>query len=1043
MKKCLVLIILSLIFSSHLFAWRPQEMEVRVFLNSQQDYQTLYALKLNGDVYPNGEALLFVIPSELEILKSTGLKYKIERENLNEFSGKFWQSMDPTREAYHTYAEIVALTDSLATIFPDICKKFLFGTSVQGRELGALKISNNVSLDENEAEVMFDGGIHGDEIGCSENCIRFARDLCRDYGINPNITDLVNNREIWIYYMVNPDGRVMDQRYNANGVDLNRDAGYMWDGWGGSSGAFSQIESKALRDATYSRQFVVHTTYHSGTEYISCPWSYRSSQCLDFNHIIQLAGVYSSTSTYPNLEYGQGCTGMYPINGSTKDTNYVAAGAISWSMEISYNKHPPTSQIQLYYQRNVPAMLAMIEYAGYGLEGVVTDINTGEPVAAAVFINNYFPCYTDPAFGDYHKYVLPGIYDITIVANGYETQTINNVIATANNATATDFQLQPSDEDTFYGYKFTSSQIPDNNTGDEGNTPAALGEPDNINYSIGKNGWCIIDMQYPIVDGEYNDFTVYEGDSSPEGFDCFAGNSIDGPFYLAGSGSGTTEFDLSGSGLAEAQFIKIVDDGDGTATAPDAGFDLDAISTEFIQGANLVIDNYYIDDFATGNNNGILDPGEQADLYIIIRNNGTETALNIISLLSCTDQFISVIGELDPFSNIEPGGMDTSFVTIAASTGTPNGHPAHFSLDLHCNNNAFSGIYDITINIGSMPCEDFETGDFTAFNWQMGGSLDWAIDSNNAFEGIYCARSGAIGHNQTTEMSVTMDVSSGQISFYRKVSSENNYDFLQFFIDGIMQGQWSGLMGWSEDSFPVTSGNHTFKWVYDKDGNTTGGSDCAWIDKIYFPASNPTYPILYLVPTMINFGQVLIGTDSTVCFEIKNVGGGILFGNIITPDGFTVMESGGTTPVTVLDYSLIGEESQEYDLIFCPTVAQIYDDHVSVSVFPLQQEYINVYGEGVPQIGLSYPEFFTETRLLGNFPNPVGNTTMIAYQLKGIAQIQDVSIDIYNIHGNYITTIKGEKGRATLDCSQLGNGVYLYKLHHKGAVQIKKMVILK
>ena len=1043
MKKCLVLIILCLIFSSHLFAWRSQEMEVRVFLNSQQDYQTLHALKLNGDVYPNGEALLYVIPSELEILKSTELKYKIEREDLNEFSGKFWQSMDTTREAYHTYAEIVALADSLATTFPDICEKHLFGSSVQGRELGALKISDNVSMDENETEVMFDGGIHGDEIGCSENCIRFARDLCRDYSTDPYIANLIDNREIWIYYMVNPDGRVMDQRYNTNGVDLNRDAGYMWDGWGGSSGTFSQVESKALRDATYSRQFVVHTTYHSGTEYISCPWSYRSDQCPDFDHIIQLAGVYSSNSGYTNLEYGQGCTGMYPINGSTKDTNYGSAGAISWSMEISYSKHPPTSQIQTYYQYNVPAMLAIIEYAGYGLEGVVTDINTSEPIAATVFINNYFPCYTDPAFGDYHKYVLPGTYDITIVANGYETQTINNVIATANNATATDFQLQPSDEDTFYGFKFSASQIPDNNTGDEGNTPASLGEPDNINYSIGKNGWCIIDMQYPIVDGAYNDFTVYEGDISPEGFDCYVSNSMDGPFYLVGSGLGTTEFDLSGSGLSEAQFIKITDDGDGTQTAPDAGFDLDAISTEFIQGANLVIDNYYIDDSDTGNNDGVLDPGEEADLYIIIRNNGTETALNITSLLSCTDQFVSVIGELDPYSDIEPGEMDTSYVTIAASAGTPDGHPAHFSLDLHCNNNTFSCIYDIVINVGSLPCEDFETGDFSAFNWQMGGNLDWTIDSNNAYEGMYCARSGAIGNTQTTEISATMDVTSGQISFYRKVSSENSYDFLQFFIDGAMQGQWSGQMDWSQESFSVTSGTHAFKWVYDKDGNTTGGSDCVWIDNIYFPASNPTYPILYLVPTMINFGQVFIGQDSTAHFEIENVGGCTLAGTITTPDGFTVMESGGTTPVTTLGYSLTGGESQEYDLIFCPTVAQIYNEPVSVSVFPFQQEYINVYGEGVPQTGLGDPEFFNETRLFGNFPNPVRGATVISYQLKGSTQLQDVFIDIYNIHGDYVTTIQGENGRAHLDCTQLGNGVYLYRLHHEDAVQIKKMVILK
>ena len=88
--------------------------------------------------------------------------------------------------------------------------------------------------------------------------------------------------------MVNPDGRVHDVRYNANGVDLNRDWGYMWDAWGGSPGAFSQIESQNLRSCMYSNQFVVHTTYHSGDEFISMPWSYRPNQPNDWNHIYQL-----------------------------------------------------------------------------------------------------------------------------------------------------------------------------------------------------------------------------------------------------------------------------------------------------------------------------------------------------------------------------------------------------------------------------------------------------------------------------------------------------------------------------------------------------------------------------------------------------------------------------------------------------------------------------------------------------------------------------------------------------------------------------------
>ncbi|NNG27375.1 MAG: T9SS type A sorting domain-containing protein, partial [Ignavibacteriaceae bacterium] len=74
----------------------------------------------------------------------------------------------------------------------------------------------------------------------------------------------------------------------------------------------------------------------------------------------------------------------------------------------------------------------------------------------------------------------------------------------------------------------------------------------------------------------------YEGDTSPEIYYCYAGQTIDGPWILLGTGNGTTQFDLSTSGLANAQFFKIVDDGDGTANVPDAGFDLDAIETTAI-----------------------------------------------------------------------------------------------------------------------------------------------------------------------------------------------------------------------------------------------------------------------------------------------------------------------------------------------------------------------------------------------------------------------------------------------------------------------------
>jgi len=150
---------------------------------------------------------------------------------MNEHYRNFW-SDNPVPSGYYTYEQIVAIADSLAANFPSICKKIMYGTSVSGRQLAALKISDSVNMDKNEPEVMFDGGIHGDEIGNPQNLIMLARDLCKGYGTDTTYTNLINTRQIWIYYMVNPDGRVNMSRFNANGVDCNRDAGYMWDNGG-------------------------------------------------------------------------------------------------------------------------------------------------------------------------------------------------------------------------------------------------------------------------------------------------------------------------------------------------------------------------------------------------------------------------------------------------------------------------------------------------------------------------------------------------------------------------------------------------------------------------------------------------------------------------------------------------------------------------------------------------------------------------------------------------------------------------------------------
>jgi predicted neuraminidase len=130
--------------------------------------------------------------------------------------------------------------------------------------------------------------------------------------------------------------------------------------------------------------------------------------------------------------------------------------------------------------------------------------------------------------------------------------------------------------------------------------------------------------------------------------------------------------------------------------------------------------------------------------------------------------------------------------------------------------------------------DDFETGDFSKLPWTHSGDANWTITGGDRHAGTYCARSGAITDDQSSTLEVTFDTDAGNLSFWRKVSSEFEYDFLCFHVDGLELGAWSGEQDWGQFTYPVMAGSHTFTWTYEKDFSVSEGSDAAWIDDVVF-----------------------------------------------------------------------------------------------------------------------------------------------------------------------------------------------------------------
>jgi hypothetical protein len=245
-----------------------------------------------------------------------------------------------------------------------------------------------------------------------------------------------------------------------------------------------------------------------------------------------------------------------------------------------------------------------------------------------------------------------------------------------------------------------------------------------------------------------------------------------------------------------------------------------------------------IDDNAGGNGNGFLDPGETATISFGLLNNGHSTAYETTVACSTNSAYVSPSYSSADIGKLEPGINKYANFQISVDEDTPLGQEVAF--DILATSGAYTSSETYWTSVG-MLVEDWETGGFTSFNWQFAGDAPWIICTSEPYEGTYCLQSGEIADGQESELFITFDVlASGDLSFYRKVSSEAEWDYLRFYIDYTLMGEWSGELNWEMASYPVTQGLHTFHWVYEKDDWTSTGEDCAWVDYIVFPPVDVT-----------------------------------------------------------------------------------------------------------------------------------------------------------------------------------------------------------
>lgn len=244
-----------------------------------------------------------------------------------------------------------------------------------------------------------------------------------------------------------------------------------------------------------------------------------------------------------------------------------------------------------------------------------------------------------------------------------------------------------------------------------------------------------------------------------------------------------------------------------------------------------------VDDASQGNGNQKIDLHETALLKVIVTNDGNSAAAAGTAYISNPDGNLVLYRYPQEIPALAVGESHTLKFRAAARTNEPSTAQIHI---VFVTDQGYSYSQDLNIKVGSV-VEDWESGDFTAYNWTNNSTSPWKITTQNPYEGTYAARSGSIGNSSNSTLSISYtNTADDTLSFYYYVSSEQGYDFLKFFVDNSVVESWSGNIGWTRFSMIIPAGTHTYKWQYAKDSYMSGGSDMAMIDNISFPCLSKT-----------------------------------------------------------------------------------------------------------------------------------------------------------------------------------------------------------
>ncbi len=363
-------------------------------------------------------------------------------------------------EKYPSYTQYDSIMRSFTNLHPSICRLDTIGKSINGRLVLALKISDNVIIDEDEPETFYSSSMHGDETGGYMLMLHLADYMLKNYNTSNRIKNLINNLEIWINPLANPDGTYRTgntisspTRYNANGYDLNRNFPDPL-----TPNTTKQKETLDMIKFMRKHNFILSANFHSGAEVVNYPWDrwerlekehadddwlyHISRKYADTVHLHSVAGYMNDLDN--GVTFG---AEWYQITGGRQDF-------VTWELhgrEVTIEVHnyyvTPTTQLSSLWQYNWRSLIGYLENATFGIHGNVKDALTGAAIPARIFITGHDKdsshVYSDTLTGSFVRFLYPGTWDLLFSAGGYVEKTVEDIIVIEGQKTEIEVEMSP------------------------------------------------------------------------------------------------------------------------------------------------------------------------------------------------------------------------------------------------------------------------------------------------------------------------------------------------------------------------------------------------------------------------------------------------------------------------------------------------------------------------------------------------------------------------------------------------------------------------